>query len=85
MGETKYTGKIALHNPGIKSKWNTKNTCLAYSTFKTRLKADFGQIWILEKQVPGLLETSNFVWSMIGGQLNHPQNFRWKSFSQAEI
>ena len=29
--------------------------------FKTRLTADFGQIWILEKQVPGLLETSNFV------------------------
>ena len=38
-----------------------KNTCRAYSTFKTRLKADFGQIWILEKQVPVLLETSNFV------------------------
>ena len=35
----------------------TKNTCRAYSTFKTRLTADFGQIWILEKQVPGLLET----------------------------
>ena len=32
----------------------------AYSTFKTRLTADFGKIWILEK-VPGLLETSNFV------------------------
>ena len=30
-------------------------------TFKTRLTADFGQVWILEKQVPGLLETSNFV------------------------
>ena len=27
------------------------------------------------KQVPGLLETSNFVWSMIGGQLDHPQNY----------
>ena len=30
-------------------------------TFKTRLTANFSQIWILEKQVPGLLETSNFV------------------------
>ena len=30
-------------------------------TFKTPLTADFGQIWILEKQVPGLLEMSNFV------------------------
>ena len=59
--ETKYTGKIALHNPEIKFKESTKNTCLAYSTFKTRLKADFGQIWILEKQVSGLLETSYFV------------------------
>ena len=44
------------------------------------LTADFGQIWILEKQVPGLLETLNVVWSMIGGQLDHPQNFRRKSF-----
>ena len=30
-------------------------------TFKTRLTADFGQIWVLEKQVPGQLKTSNFV------------------------
>ena len=43
--------------------------------------ADFGQIWILENQVPGLLETWNFVRSMIGGELDHPQNFKWKSFS----
>ena len=32
-----------------------------YSTFKIGLTADFGQIWILEKQVAGLLETSKFV------------------------
>ena len=54
-------------------------------TFKTRLTADFGQIWIFEKQVPGPPETWNFVWSMAGGQLDHCQNFRWKSLSQAEI
>ena len=48
--------------------------------FEIGLTADFGQIWILEKQVPGLLESSNFVRSMIGGQLDHPQNFRRKSF-----
>ena len=49
------------------------------------LTADFGQIWILEIQVPGLLETSNYVRSIIGGQLDHPQNFRRKSFKLAEI
>ena len=26
-------------------------------TFKTLLTADFGQYWVFEKQVPGLLET----------------------------
>ena len=34
-----------------------KNTCRAYSTFKIGLTADFGQFSILEKQIPGLLET----------------------------
>ena len=34
--------------------------------------ADFGQIWILEKHVPGQLETWNLVWGMAGGQLEHP-------------
>ena len=53
--------KKALHNPEVKSKQSKKITCRAYSTFKIGLTADFGQIWILEKQVPGLLETSNFV------------------------
>ena len=47
---------------------------------KIELTADFRKIWILEKLVPGLLETSNFVWSMIGGQLDYPQSFRRKSF-----
>ena len=46
---------------------------------------NFGQIWIFEKQVPGLPETWNFVQSMPGGQLDHPQNFKWKALSQAEI
>ena len=54
-------------------------------TFKIRLTTDFGQIWILEKHVPGRLETWNLAWSMAGSQLEHPQNFRWKALSQAEI
>ena len=59
--ETTDTGKTALHNPEVKSKQSRKITCRAYSTFKIGLTADFGQIWILEIQVPGLLEISNFV------------------------
>ena len=62
-----------------------KNHLPGLYTFKTRLTADFGQIWIFEKQVPELPETWNFVWSMAGGQLDHPQNFWWKALSQAEI
>ena len=57
MGETTDTGKTALHNPEVKSKQSKKITCRAYSTFKIGLTADFGQIWILEKWVDGLLKT----------------------------
>ena len=59
--ETTDTGKTALHNHEVKSKQSKKITCRAYNTFKIGLTADFGQISILEIQVPGLLETSNFV------------------------
>ena len=69
---------IYVNNPEIKSKQSKKITCRAFSTFKTGLTADFGQIWIFEKYVPQLLETWNFVWSIAGGQLEHPQSFRWK-------
>ena len=62
-----------------------KNHLSGLYTFKTRLTADFGQIWIFEKQVPELPETWNLLSSMAGGQLDHPQNFRWKALSQAEI
>ena len=34
-----------------------KNHLPGLYTFKTRLTADFGQIWIFEKQVPELPET----------------------------
>ena len=61
IGETKYIGKTALHNPEVKSKQSRKNHLPGLYTFKTRFKANFGQIWILENQVPGLLEASNFV------------------------
>ena len=55
IGETKYIGKTALHKPEVKSK--EKKHLPGLYTFKTRLTADFGQIWIFEKQVPGLPET----------------------------
>ena len=54
-------------------------------TYKTQLTADFGQIWVSEMWVPGQLDTSNFVCSMIGAQLEYPQNFRFIAVPQAEI
>ena len=75
---------ITNSNPSKEQKIK-KITCRAYRTFKTQLTADFGQFWVLESKVPGLLETWNFVWSMTGAQLDYPENFRSKKFSQAEI
>ena len=48
---------ITINSNPSKEKKHEKKTCRAYITFKTQLKVDFGEIWILEKHVPGLLES----------------------------
>ena len=55
-------------------------------TYKALLTADFGQIWGSRKL--GSRSARNFkffVCSMIGAQLEYPQNFRSNAYSQAEL
>ena len=55
-GRPKPSEKQPHITPNSNPSKEKKNHLPGLYTFKTRLTADFGQIWILEKHVPGQLE-----------------------------